>query len=105
MNITGKMHIECTAFVSLPWNSRKTHCLVGKMSEHMNESFNNRDDGTIETSNINYIDIVDGVVYAITHSKSRYELTNVTVEQITEMVERHNSRDQAPVIGLFTNEF
>ncbi|CAM0049663.1 hypothetical protein VPHF86_0145 [Vibrio phage F86] len=91
MDITGKIEINPKQFVNLPWSNVKTHVIVGQSSEHINERFNQP--GEIETSNINYIDIVGNNVYAITHSKSRYLLTNVSVEEVTEMVAEAKERD------------
>jgi len=92
MEITGKIELSMKQFVELPWNPYKTHILVGVASEHINASFN---EAEIQTSNVNYIDVVDGVVYAITHSKSCYELTNVTVDEVFQMIQDAKTRDIA----------
>lgn len=102
MNITGKLEINPKAFVRAPFSAAKTHCLVGNAITHINSHFE-ESDGEIETSNVNYIDVVDGVVYALTHSKSRYELVNIDEETAIKMVESFNESDYEAIIAFYSN--
>ena len=86
MDITAKLELTHKDFINLPWNPNKTHILVGQASGHSVNRFNEA--GEIMTSNVKYVEVVDNVVYAITNSASRYELTNVVLEEVLDMIER-----------------
>ncbi|AAQ64188.1 hypothetical protein KVP40.0117 [Vibrio phage KVP40] len=90
MDVTSKLELSMKEFVDVPYNEHKTHSLVGQASEHINSYYNNP--GEIVTSNVMYVEINGGIVYAVTHSKSRYQLTNVSHDEIAQMVKAASER-------------
>lgn len=99
MDVTSKLELSMKEFVNVPYNVYKTHSLVGQASEHINNHFNQP--GEIVTSNVMYVEINGGIVYAVTHSKSRYQLTNVSFDEITHMV--HVAAERGINIPLYKN--
>ncbi|AGN30168.1 hypothetical protein VPFG_00166 [Vibrio phage nt-1] len=91
MDVTSKLELSMKEFVDVPYNHYKTHSLVGQASEHIEQSFNQP--GEIVTSNVMYVEVNGGIVYAVTHSKSRYQLTNVSVQEMQEMVKAAQERE------------
>ncbi|QBX05972.1 hypothetical protein Va3_018 [Vibrio phage Va3] len=90
MDVTSKLELSMKEFVDVPYNEFKTHSLVGQASDHINAAFN--EPGEIVTSNVMYVEINGGSVYAVTHSKSRYQLTNVSFAEVQEMVKKASER-------------
>ncbi|ALP47207.1 hypothetical protein phiGrn1_0229 [Vibrio phage phi-Grn1] len=99
MDITGKLELSIKQFVNTGFNPNKTHILVGQASGHSIERFN--DAGEIMTSNVMYVEINGGIVYAVTHYKSRYQLTNVSFDEITQMIK--DAAERGINIPLYNN--
>ncbi|AUR85866.1 hypothetical protein NVP1081O_131 [Vibrio phage 1.081.O._10N.286.52.C2] len=86
MNVTATLKLIETDFVRAAMSRRKTHCLYAKI---MGDSLGRFDSGdTIFTSNVERVEVINDVVYAITHTGSVYQLEGVNQATVDGMCER-----------------